>query len=221
MPCFDPDLFILEDASLLQNSFEPPQPSLLPPSPTGEFLASISSEMLPYVSSVQRTEHNSLPSLPTFPRATTAFLPANVVGNHDPRYEGTVRADSRITGGEHSYIAVPTIPLVRFTSCLSSKSYLETTQPTPPLLSAATFPPNRIKIPQKSYDHGRKQWNFKPLEPIRFSTNGRPGINLRDALHKEFAGLDGRDDPMLQGVGGAISCRLLVCSDGFPPERQS
>jgi len=35
-------------------------------------------------------------------------------------------------------------------------------------------------------------------------------MNLKDALHKEFAGLDGRDDPMLQDAAGAISCRLLV-----------
>jgi len=35
-------------------------------------------------------------------------------------------------------------------------------------------------------------------------------MNLKDALRKEFAGLDGRDDPMLQDAAGAISCRLLV-----------
>jgi hypothetical protein len=30
------------------------------------------------------------------------------------------------------------------------------------------------------------------------------------ALRKIYAGLDGRDDPVLQGASGAISCRLLV-----------
>ena len=29
---------------------------------------------------------------------------------------------------------------------------------------------------------------FKPLEPFFFSTNGRPGMNLKDALRMEFTG---------------------------------
>jgi hypothetical protein len=33
---------------------------------------------------------------------------------------------------------------------------------------------------------------------------------MGDALHKKFTGLDGRDDPVLQGASGAISCRLMV-----------
>jgi len=33
---------------------------------------------------------------------------------------------------------------------------------------------------------------------------------MGDALRKEFTGLDGRDDPVLQEAAGAISCRLLV-----------
>lgn len=40
--------------------------------------------------------------------------------------------------------------------------------------------------------------------------NGRPGINLVNALRKIFTELDGRDDPVLQEAAGAISCRLLV-----------
>ena len=83
-------------------------------------------------------------------------------------------------------------------------------QPVSSLAPAPSFPLGWIKIPQRDYDHGRKQRNFKQLEPIFFSTYGRPGINLGDALRKEFGGLDGRDDPMLRGAGGAISCRLLV-----------
>jgi len=65
-------------------------------------------------------------------------------------------------------------------------------------------------VPQRSYDHGRRQWDFKTSEPISFCVNSLPGINLRDALRKTFTGLDGLDDPVLQETAGAISCRLLV-----------
>jgi len=76
---------------------------------------------------------------------------------------------------------------------------------------AATLPsPNWHKIPQKTYDHGQKQWDFIPSECISFGVNGCPGVNVVDALHKRFNGLDGRDDPVLQGASSAISCRLSV-----------
>lgn len=83
-------------------------------------------------------------------------------------------------------------------------------QSVPSLPSAATFPLNWIKVPQRNYDHGRKQWSFKKLEPVSFGVGGRPGINLGNALRKRFEGLDGRDDPVLQDAAGAISCRFLV-----------
>jgi hypothetical protein len=95
---------------------------------------------------------------------------------------------------------------------LSSSSQLwEPTQSTPPLLLATTPPgPNWIKIPQRNYNHGKRQWNFERSEPVSFSVNGRLGVNMGDALRKAFAGLDGRDDPVLQNAAGAISCRFLV-----------
>jgi len=85
--------------------------------------------------------------------------------------------------------------------------------PSPP--SATGFPLNWIKVPQKSYDHGRKQSNFKRLKPVSFGVGGRPGVNLGNALRKEFVGLDGRDEPVLQDAAGAISCRLLVGSSSI------
>jgi serine/threonine protein kinase len=72
------------------------------------------------------------------------------------------------------------------------------------------FPPNWIRVPQRSYDHGRKRWGSERLESIPFSAGGRPGINIGDALRMRFMGLDGRDDPVLQDASGVISCRLLV-----------
>ena len=82
----------------------------------------------------------------------------------------------------------------------------------PPLVpQAATFPPpNWYRIPQKPYGHGQKQWNFIPSGYISFEVNGRPGMNMGDALRKRFMGLDGRDDLVLQDANRAVSCRLSV-----------
>ena len=96
---------------------------------------------------------------------------------------------------------------------------LETT--TSPPLEAATSPPPQVttfpppnwrKIPQKAYDHGRKQWYYTPSESISFSINGRLGVNMGNALRKRFTDLDGRDDLVLQDTSRAISCRLSVRS---------
>jgi hypothetical protein len=89
-------------------------------------------------------------------------------------------------------------------------SFRKPTQPTPSSPLAITFPSNRTMVPQRRYDHGKKQWDFNQLESISFSVDGRPGINMGDALQKTFTGLDGRDDPVLTDAAGAISCRLLV-----------
>ena len=75
---------------------------------------------------------------------------------------------------------------------------------------AETFPPNWRKIPQEVYNHGKKQWNFILSEPISFSVNGCPGVNIGDVLRKDFTGLDGRDDSVLRDAGGSILCRLSV-----------
>ena len=74
-----------------------------------------------------------------------------------------------------------------------------------------------VRVPQKIYNVGRGQWNFKRSEPITFSVNGVAGINMRDALGKHYTGLDGRDDLMFQNenVGTAISCRFQVWSLSF------
>lgn len=103
-----------------------------------------------------------------------------------------------LTGNIHLPIAVPTVPL-----------------PIPSFPLAATFPVDWVKIPQGTYNHGSKQLDFKQSKSIPFSAKGLPGINLRDALRKDYTALDGRDDPMLQGNGsGVISCRLLF--PGYP-----
>jgi len=70
--------------------------------------------------------------------------------------------------------------------------------------------PSWVEVPQRAYGHGRRQWDFRPSEPIPFNVNCLPGINMRDALRKHFVGLEGRDDPMFEEAAGAISCRLLV-----------
>jgi len=93
--------------------------------------------------------------------------------------------------------------------------YSVSTPPLPPMPASQTapsYPPNWRKIPQTIYDHGKKQWDFRPSEPILFHVNGRPGVNMGDAFRKKFTDLDGRDDLVLQDAPSAISCRLWVCS---------
>jgi len=80
--------------------------------------------------------------------------------------------------------------------------------PSLPILPAPT--PRWAKVPQRPYDHGRRQWNFEQMEAVSFSIDGLPGIDMGHAIRKQFAGLHGRDDPVLQGTAGAISCRLMV-----------
>lgn len=83
---------------------------------------------------------------------------------------------------------------------------LQTLQPLP----TPVLVPSPFKVPQEVYGNRRRQWNFERSDPISFSVNGRPGINMRDALRRHFTGLDGRDDAVLQNAAGAISCRILV-----------
>ncbi|KAF9644512.1 hypothetical protein BDM02DRAFT_3121809, partial [Thelephora ganbajun] len=90
-----------------------------------------------------------------------------------------------------------------------------TSQFPPTRSSAPILPSNWIQVPQRIYNHGCRQWDFEQSEPIFFSVDGSPGINMQHALRKNFAGLDGRDDQMLQNTVGAISCRLLF--PGYPP----
>ena len=82
--------------------------------------------------------------------------------------------------------------------------------PMPASQTAPSYPSNWRKIPQTIYDHGKKQWDFRPSEPIVFHSNGRPGVNMGDAFRKKFTDLDGRDDLVLQDAPAAISCRLWV-----------
>ena len=100
--------------------------------------------------------------------------------------------------------------------------YSMSTPPLPPTSTSQMVPlysSNWRKIPQKVYDHGKKQRGFRPSEPILFHVNGCLGVNMGDALRKKFTGLDGRDDPMLQDARGAISCRLWVRSPYQLPPR--
>lgn len=210
------DSFTFEDAPLPQNISGPPLPTPSPPWPADETFPAFSAIILgiPFV----QAEHKTLPSPPAARGAFTPIPSDDGAINCDPSYGGVAGVGSWVTGGQRSPTVVHAMPPVSSTQCVSSPrkaAYLGTTQPVPSLLPVPRFPLGWIRVPQKDYDHGRKQRGFKPLEPIFFSTNGCPGMNLRDALHKEFTGLDGRDDPMLQDAAGSISCRLLVGRDGF------
>lgn len=80
----------------------------------------------------------------------------------------------------------------------------------PSLQPVAFYPTKWQEIPQRPYDHGRKQWDYTRSEPILFQVNNFPGVNMGNALGNRFAGLEGRDDLVLQDAKKAISCRFLV-----------
>lgn len=105
-------------------------------------------------------------------------------------------------------IPAPVDDIANFRDIRSSSASLPPA--TPPSQVKALPPSNWHEIPQNAYDYGRKQWDFTPSEDISFSVNGCPGINMGDALQKRFAGLDGRDELVLQDASSVISCRLSV-----------
>jgi len=191
-----------EDASLFRRLFGFSLPF---PLPTDGFYSAYTSETLLDTPPFQPVRRDGLLSPPAvdvpgpsrFQLQTTAMPLDNDVRNRDDCYKGTTGGGPWVISGTHAPPMVPT-----------------TLSPAPSLPLAATFPLNWIKVPQRSYDHGRKQWSFKRLESVSFSVGGRPGINLGDALHKTFEGLDNRDDPVLQDASGAISCRFLF--PGYP-----
>ena len=190
-PCFSNlNLFTSEGVPLSQNILYPPLPTVLPPWLIDENFPTSSLMLdMPFV---QAAEQSALLFPPAVPGASSiqpqiTSVPPDDDARWSYRYQDFSETGLTPTGDQHS--SVQLIP------------------PSPP---APSTPPSLIKIPQRDYDYGRKQKSFKPLEPIIFSTNNSPGMNLGDALHKDFKGLDGRDEPMLQGTRGAISCRLLV-----------
>lgn len=103
---------------------------------------------------------------------------------------------------------IPPVRLLRM--CCDKFLISRTPQPSQSLSLAPALAPTWIEIPQRIYKQGNRQWDFKRSEPISFSVNGLPGINMGDALRKYFTGLDGRDDPMFQNGTGAVSCRFMV-----------
>lgn len=82
--------------------------------------------------------------------------------------------------------------------------------PPPPSQTVALPPPSWRKIPQMTYDYGRKQWDYTPSEHVSFRVIGCPGMNMGDALRKKFTDLHGRDDLVLQDASDTISCRFSV-----------
>lgn len=88
--------------------------------------------------------------------------------------------------------------------------------PPPPTLSpprpVAFLPPKWHVIPQSPYK--RKQWDYRPSEPILFQADGSPGVNMGEVLRKQFATLKGRDDLVMQGAKKAFHCRFLFI--GYP-----
>ena len=217
MDSFDLDLSVFNDAIFSQSEFWFTQPS----PPATENFSTFFWETTP---DTPTTEQNVFPFLSTtssvsgiHPESTT--IPANdMARNYSSRYGNVIGEDAGPEGNMHFSIAFSATPPVRLMSLLSSvNSHSEATQPVLPVPLATTFPANWIKIPQRDYKYGSKQLDFDRSETIHFSSKDHPGINLREALSKDFTSLNGRDDPMLRGTSGVISCRLLVRLHAPPP----
>ena len=99
--------------------------------------------------------------------------------------------------------------------CVNCSALTSVPLSTPPHQATAPPPRNWYRIPQDAYSHGKRQWDFVPLECISFEVDGFPGMNMRDAFQKRYAGLVGRDDLVLQDSPTTVSCRLSV---SFPRE---
>lgn len=76
-----------------------------------------------------------------------------------------------------------------------------------------TLPSHWVKVPQDEYDYGRRQRDFEPSNPVYFTTGDCPGVNLQDALNKEFTGLVDPNEELLAHTA-AILCRFQF--SGYP-----
>jgi len=64
-------------------------------------------------------------------------------------------------------------------------------------------------IPQRRYDQGAPL-RPRELQEILFSVNGKCGYPLRDALKKQYTGLDERDEKVFPDYGTTTNVRLEV-----------
>jgi hypothetical protein len=133
---------------------------------------------------------------------------------YDPTLDSALFSTS--LGPSHLYQLFSTETHLGAKTCVVSfLPNFPTPPPPPPSPQPVTFePPKWHEIPQRRYKYGRKQWDYKPSEPILFQVNGFPGVNVGDALRNEFTGLEGRDDLVLRDAKMAFSCRLLVRFSG-------
>jgi hypothetical protein len=67
-------------------------------------------------------------------------------------------------------------------------------------------------VKQFKYQCENAQKGWGPLPSIDFTVLGQEGINLTDAINRNFSNLEGRDDPMFEGesTGNSVSCRIDV-----------
>jgi len=83
-------------------------------------------------------------------------------------------------------------------------------QPIPPQSLMTALTPLWLEVPQRLYKHREKQPDPRPRDPIYFSVDNCPGINLERALRRRSTHLDGWDDPIFRNISTkAITCRFL------------
>ena len=77
-----------------------------------------------------------------------------------------------------------------------------------------SIPQRGLIVPQPVY---RAPAQFSPLRPIKFSENGQHGMNLGNALKKNFAGLANRDvRPVISETAKKVTIRVNVRSHNRP-----
>lgn len=173
-------------------------------------------QSLPEMMHLSRSSGSLMPSsvssdIPTR-RSGPDFTPSISDHNHgamDPQPNPVERVSSRELI-EDTFVEGQTLPEV----WTPNVAPVYETNPATITSSPLSVPISWCMIPQPQYTSRTRDMSFLQLRRITFSVNGTPGFNLRSALEREFVGLDGRDDPVLENANGPVSCRLLF--PGYP-----
>ena len=67
-------------------------------------------------------------------------------------------------------------------------------------------------VPQPPYECGNTQKNWDRKSSVYFSTKGRLGVKLLDAVNGKFEGIDNRDDFPFDEACRGITIRIHVGS---------
>lgn len=69
-------------------------------------------------------------------------------------------------------------------------------------------------VPQRPYTNGENRKDWVPKPSILFSTQGRPGVSLLDAVSGMLERMDEEENPPFDESCGKITIRMHVSSQG-------